>query len=58
MASSDHPEGAKALIEGLSKKKGGPGYLIHLSGTGVLIELSEPSGAGKPTLHTNLHKQC
>ena len=53
MASSDLPEGTKTLIEGLSKKKDSLCHLIHLSGTGVLVELSEPSGAGKPSPPSN-----
>jgi len=50
MASSDHPAGVEALIKGLSKRPGGPGHFIHMSGTGVLVELSAPPGAGEHLL--------
>jgi|ERR1700722_7714861 hypothetical protein len=33
LASSDHVSGVKSLIEGASKRQGGPGYFIHIGGT-------------------------
>src|SRR5271170_7440512 len=33
LASSDHVAGVKSLIEGTSKRQGGPGYFIHIGGT-------------------------
>jgi nucleoside-diphosphate-sugar epimerase len=36
LASSDHEVGVKALIRGIISREGGPGFLIHTSGTGIL----------------------
>jgi hypothetical protein len=33
LASSDHVPGVKSLIEGASKRQGGPSYFIHIGGT-------------------------
>ena len=43
-ASSDHVPGAVALIEGLSQKKPQPGYFIHVSGTGMMNDVSNGFG--------------
>lgn len=45
MASSDHTPAAKALIEGLSHGK--KGHYIHISGTGILHDVS--NGFGNPS---------
>lgn len=45
MASSDHTLAAKALIEGLSQGK--KGHYIHISGTGILFDVS--NGYGNPS---------
>jgi hypothetical protein len=43
-ASSDHIPGAVALIEGLSQKKPQPGHFIHVSGTGMMNDVSNGFG--------------
>ncbi|KFY81471.1 hypothetical protein V500_11382 [Pseudogymnoascus sp. VKM F-4518 (FW-2643)] len=45
LASSDHTPAAKALIEGLSQGK--KGHYIHISGTGILFDVS--NGYGNPS---------
>ena len=35
-ASADHGGAASALLDGLSKRSGSPGFYIHTSGTGIL----------------------
>ncbi|OBT63732.1 hypothetical protein VE03_06161 [Pseudogymnoascus sp. 23342-1-I1] len=46
LASSDHTPAAKALIEGLSSQ-GKKGHYIHISGTGILYDVS--NGFGNPS---------
>jgi len=45
-ASADHEAGAEAIIEGLrlGPSGSGPGYLIHTSGTGILLNFGEQFG--------------
>ncbi|RDW91574.1 hypothetical protein BP5796_02739 [Coleophoma crateriformis] len=43
-ASADHAPSAIALIEGLAQHKPNPGYFIHVSGTGMLHDVSNGYG--------------
>jgi hypothetical protein len=55
LASADHSPGVQALIQGLGKKRPSPGYFIHVSGTGMLNDVSNDFGMPlfSPTLITD-----
>jgi hypothetical protein len=55
-ASSDHVPGVQALIEGLSQKKPTPGYFIHVSGTGMMNDVS--NGFGACIIHFVFTNRC
>ncbi|KXH40734.1 hypothetical protein CNYM01_05609 [Colletotrichum nymphaeae SA-01] len=44
LASADHLSGAVSLVEGLSQGQPAPGKLIHISGTGMVLDVSKGFG--------------
>lgn len=44
---SDHEPSIRALIAGMTKDRSSPAFLIHLSGTGIVSDWSEPEWQGK-----------
>jgi hypothetical protein len=48
-ASSDHSPGAEALVQGLGQ--GVKGNLVHISGTGILYDVSTGSGNESPKIY-------
>jgi hypothetical protein len=53
-ASSDHPPGVKALVQGLGQ--GTKGNLIHISGTGILHDISTGYGNESPKIYHDSNK--
>ncbi|KAG9229824.1 hypothetical protein BJ875DRAFT_176752 [Amylocarpus encephaloides] len=47
VASSDHIPGVETIIEGASRRRPTPAYVIHVGGTGMLHEV--PNGYGQPS---------